>query len=65
MFFIGILFFLWSHTTFIMKTKIAGKEKLPKLSAKLNQDVEIATDKRQDESSANKKEHHKLTWGSI
>jgi hypothetical protein len=48
-----------------MKTKIAGKEKLPKLSAKLNQDVEIATDKRQDESSANKKEHHKLTWGSI
>jgi len=40
MFFIGIPFFFWTHTTFIMKAKIAGKEKLPKLSAKLNHDVE-------------------------
>jgi len=38
-----------------MKTKIAGKEKLPKLSQKLNQDVETTTDKRQDESSADQK----------
>jgi len=26
-FFVGILFLFWTHTTFIMKAKIAGKEK--------------------------------------
>jgi len=38
--FVGILSLHWTHTTFIMKAKIAGKEKLPELSAKLNQDLE-------------------------